>query len=156
MMEALRKRLKRIGIFALLAIIAMQLANPSHQNPPVLAGHDLFATNKPPSNIAALLRNSCYDCHSFETKWPWYSYIAPVSWYVARDIKAARANLNFSDWPHDDSGRVRKRWRHIAETVENREMPLDNYTLIHRDAALDDQQRAEIVKWAKGQADSPK
>jgi hypothetical protein len=149
-----KKRLKRIGVLGLLAVIALQFTNPAHQNPPVLTGHDLFATNAPPPSIASLLRNSCYDCHSFETKWPWESYVAPVSWLVARDVEAARSNLNFSDWPHNDARRARKRWRHIAEEVEDGEMPLPSYTRMHRQARLDERQRAELVKWAKEQADS--
>jgi hypothetical protein len=102
--------------------------------------------------VAAILKNSCYDCHSFETKWPWYSYVAPVSWYVVRDVDAARASLNFSDWPHDDAGRARKRWRHIADEVENGEMPPPNYTRMHSHARLDVRQREELVKWASEQA----
>jgi hypothetical protein len=149
----MKKRLKIIGVLVLLAIIALQLTNPSHQNPPVLAGHDLLASNAPPPAIAAYLKNSCYDCHSFETKWPWYSYVAPVSWLVARDVNAARGNLNFSDWPHDDPGRARKRWRHIAEVVENAEMPPSNFTSMHAESRLDEKQRAELAKWAKGEAD---
>jgi hypothetical protein len=156
MMVAMKKWLKRIGGMVVLAVIALQFANPSHQNPPVLPGHDLLASNAPPPSVAALLRNSCYDCHSFETKWPWYSYVAPVSWYLARDVKAARSNLNFSDWPHDDAARAHKRWRHIAEAVENGEMPLPSFTWIHRQARLDERQRAELVKWAQEQADSTK
>jgi hypothetical protein len=149
----MKKRLKMIGVLGLLAVIALQFANPSHQNPPVLPGHDLFATNAPPASVAVLLRNSCYDCHSFETRWPWYSYVAPLSWYVARDVNAARSNLNFSDWPHDDAGRARKRWRHIADDVESGEMPLPKFTWMHHQARLDDRQRAELVKWAQEQAD---
>ena len=143
-----------IGVLGLLAVMALQFTNPSHQNPLVLSGHDLFATNAPPPSVAALLRNSCYDCHSFETKWPWYSYVAPVSWFVARDVSAARSKLNFSDWPHQDPGRARKRWRHIADEVENSEMPLPGYTQMHPQARLDERQRAALVKWAREQADS--
>ncbi len=150
----MKKRLKAIGDFGLLAVISMQYTNPSHQNPPVVTGRDLFAANAPPPSVAALLRNSCYDCHSFETKWPFESYVAPVSWLVARDVEAARSSLNFSDWPHNDAGRARKRWRHIAEEIENGEMPLPSYTRMHRRARLDERQRAELVKWAKERADS--
>ncbi len=150
----MKKRLTTIGVLGLLAVIALQFTNPSHQNPPVLPGHDLFAANAPPPSVAALLRNSCYDCHSFETKWPWESYVAPVSWLVARDVEAARSNLNFSDWPHNDARRARKRWRHIAEEVEDGEMPIPSYTWMHRHARLDQRQRVELVKWAKEQADS--
>jgi hypothetical protein len=150
----MKKRLTTIGVLGLLAVIPLQFTNPSHQNPPVLPGHDLFATNAPPRSVAALLRNSCYDCHSFETKWPWESYVAPVSWLVARDVESARSNLNFSDWPHNDARRARKRWRHIAQEVEDGEMPLPSYTRMHRQARLDERQRAELVKWAKERADS--
>ena len=150
----MKKRLKTIRVLGLLAVIALQFTNPSHQNPPVLTGHDLLATNAPPPSITALLRNSCYDCHSFETKWPWESYVAPVSWLVARDVEAARSKLNFSDWPHNDAGRARKRWRRIAQEVEDGEMPLPSYTRMHRQARLNERQRAELVKWAKERADS--
>jgi hypothetical protein len=148
----MKKRLRIIGAIVLLAFMALQLANPTHENPPVASGHDLLASNAPPPAVAALLKNACYDCHSFETKWPWYSYVAPVSWYVARDVNAARASLNFSDWPHDDAQRVRKRWRHIAEEVQNEEMPLPYYTRMHPQARLDAAQRTELVKWASEQA----
>ena len=147
----MKKRLKQIGGLGVLAIIALQFANPPHQNPPVLPGHDVLAANTPPPSIAAILKNSCYDCHSFETKWPWYSYIAPVSWYVARDVNAARGSLNFSDWPHDDARRVRKRWRHIADEVQNGEMPPPNYVWMHRQARLGAEQRAELVNWVEKQ-----
>jgi hypothetical protein len=147
----MKKRLKRIGYFGLFAFIALQFANPPHQNPSVVPGQDLLTGNTTAPSIAALLRNSCYDCHSFETKWPWYSYIAPLSWSMARDVNAARASLNFSDWPHDDARRARKRWRHIADEVQNGEMPLPAYTWLHRQARLNPQQRAELIKWAEEQ-----
>jgi hypothetical protein len=149
----MKKRLKWIGGIGGLAVIALQFTNAPHLNPPVVPGHDILASNAPPQTVTALLKNACYDCHSFESKWPWYSYVAPVSWFVTRDVDAARSNLNFSDWPHDDAGRARKRWRHIAEAVENGEMPLRSYAWIHREARLDEAQRAELVKWAKDQAD---
>jgi hypothetical protein len=146
------KRLGWIGGLGASVLIALQFANPPHQNPPVPPGHDVMAGHPPPPSVAALLKNCCYDCHSFETHWPWYSYVAPVSWYVVRDVNAARASLNFSDWPQEDAGRARKRWRHIAEAVQNGEMPLPNYARMHRQARLDERQRAELVQWASEQA----
>jgi hypothetical protein len=140
-----------LGLGAL-ALIALQFANPPRQNPPVLPGHDVMAGNALPPALAAALKNACYDCHSFETRWPWYSCIAPVSWYVARDVNAARASLNFSDWPRDDAGRARKRWRHIAGQVQNGEMPPRSYTWMHRQARLNARQRGELIKWAEEQS----
>jgi hypothetical protein len=150
---AMTKWFKWMGSLGMLAVLALQFTNPSHQNPPVEPGHDLLASNPPPASVVALLKNSCYDCHSFETKWFWYSYVAPVSWYIVRDVNAARAGLNFSDWPQDDPRRARKRWRHIADEVENGEMPLPSYTWMHGQKRLDERQRAELVKWAQEQAD---
>jgi len=147
----MNKWLKRIGGFSVLAFGALQLANPPHDNPPVEAGHDAMAVDPPPAAIAQALKDSCYDCHSFETKWPWYSYIAPVSWSVANDVKAARAALNFSEWPHDDARRARKRWRRIGEEVQDGEMPVRSYTWIHPRARLDEKQRAELINWAQDQ-----
>jgi hypothetical protein len=148
----MRKRLKGFGVICLLAFIALQLTNPPHENPPRVPGHDILASNAPPPSVAAMLKNSCYDCHSSETTWPWYSYIAPFSWYLVRDVNAARASLNFSDWPQDDPTRIRKRWRRIADAVQAGEMPLPSYTRIHTQKRLNDQQRDELVKWAQGQS----
>jgi hypothetical protein len=146
------KRVKGFGGICLLAAIALQFTNPPHPNPPIVHGHDVLASTAPPPAVAAMLKNSCYDCHSYETKWRWYSYVAPFSWYVARDVSAGRASLNFSDWPQDDPRRVRKRWKHIAEQVDDGEMPLPSYTRIHHQARLDERQRAELVKWAQEQS----
>jgi hypothetical protein len=142
-----------MGGIILLAAIALQFTNPSHQNPPIVPGHDALASAAPPPAVAAMLKDACYNCHSFETKWPWYSYVAPLSWYVARDVNAGRGALNFSDWPQDDPKRARKRWRHVADEVESGEMPLPIYTRIHRQARLDEQQRADLVNWAQAQSE---
>jgi hypothetical protein len=145
----MRKWLKWIGIGALIGAIALQFTNPPHVNPQVVPGHDLLATNAPPPQISALLKNACYNCHSSETKWPWYSYVAPISWLVVRDVNDARESMNFSDWPHDSPQRVRKKWKRVAEAVDANEMPLPKYTLIHRASRLTAEQRKELVEWAE-------
>jgi hypothetical protein len=138
---------------AVLAFAALQLTNPPRTNPPVAPGRDLLATNAPPSEIAALLRNACYDCHSDESKWPWYSRIAPMSWAVAGHVKDGRERLNFSDWPHDDPQRARKKWNRISEEVGYGDMPLPSYTWIHAEARLTAGQREQIVNWAEQEAE---
>jgi len=150
---AMKKRMRWTGGIIAIAIIALQFFNPPHENPSVKRENDLMAAHPPPPAVAALLKNSCYDCHSSETKWPWYSYIAPVSWYIVRDVNAGRAVLNFSDWPQDDPKRVRKRWRHIGDEVEGGEMPPANYTRIHRQTLPSEQQRADLAKWVKEQTE---
>jgi len=150
----MRKWLKWIGAVAVLGFAALQFTNPPRTNPAITAGHDLMATNPPPPEVAALLRNACYDCHSSETHWPWYSYVAPMSWKVVRDVNDARDTMNFSDWPNDDPHRARRRWRRIAEAVEANEMPLSKYTFIHRASRLTAEQRKKLVDWAQQQSET--
>jgi hypothetical protein len=135
-----------------LLFVALQLTNPAHTNPPVLGGHDLLATHPPPPPIAALLKRSCYDCHSYETRWPWYSYVAPFSWPLAAHVNDARARLNFSDWPHGDPARARKKWNRVADAVEAGEMPLPQYVWFHHQARLDAAQRQQLIDWAGQEA----
>jgi Haem-binding domain len=145
----MKKMFKWAAVAVILGMAALQLTNPRLTNPPVLPGHDVMATNPPPPEIAAILKSSCYNCHSFETQWPWYSNIAPFSWRIAFHVENGRAALNFSKWPHDNPLWVRKRWRHIADAVEEGEMPLPSYVLIHPAARLTDQDRARLVQWAR-------
>jgi hypothetical protein len=135
------------GAFALL-----QLANPPRTNPPVIPGHDLMATNPPPPAIAAMLHAACYDCHSDETKWPWYSRVAPVSMLVAGDVKGGRERMNFSDWPHDLPARAAKRLERISEEVGYKDMPPPKYTLLHPEARLTPAQRDQLINWADQEA----
>ncbi len=149
----MRKWLRWIGGAALLGAIALQFTNPRHLNPGVVPGHDVLATNAPPSEVAALLKNGCYDCLSSETKWPWYSYIAPISWSLVGHVNDAREMLNFSEWPHDDPHKARKKWKRIADAVDANEMPLPSYVLIHRESRLNADQRKQLIEWAELEAE---
>ena len=106
-------------------------------------GGDISANNPPPPQIAALLHAACYDCHSDETRWPWYSHIAPASWLVVSDVNEGRRHLNLSDWPKD-SVRAAKKMERMSEELDYKEMPPAKYTIIHADARLTDDQRKAI------------
>ncbi|MGD0745731.1 MAG: heme-binding domain-containing protein, partial [Verrucomicrobiota bacterium] len=114
----MKKKLKWV-FGALVAVFALlQLTNPARTNPPIVPGHDVSATNAPPPPIAALLHAACYDCHSYETKWPWYSRVAPVSWLIASDVNGGRKHMNFSDWPRDHPDWLVRRWENISEKLD--------------------------------------
>jgi hypothetical protein len=147
-----KKSLKWILALATGAFATLQLANPSLTNPPVVPGHDLLSTNPPPPEISGMLRSACYDCHSNETRWPWYSHVAPVSWWLKSHVVDARERLNFSEWPHDDAQRAGKKWSRVSDSVGNGEMPLPSYTKIHKDARLTDDQRKKLADWADTEA----
>jgi Haem-binding domain len=94
----------------------------------------------PTESAEALARTSCYDCHSNETDWPVYAYVAPFSWFVISDVDNGREKLNFSEWD-DDAGKADD----AAEEIAEDSMPPSQYTLIHRDAQLSDDERQELI-----------
>lgn len=107
----------------------------SHPNPPVVRDAPW-----PDEQAAAIARESCYSCHSNETDWPPYSYVAPMSWLVRKDVEAGRDELNFSTWP-DDDGELDD----AVEQVEEHEMPPSRYTRLHPGASLTDDERRQLV-----------
>lgn len=125
--------------------IALQFTNPSRTNPPVV--QDFLAAENPPPPIAVMFRGACYDCHSFETKWPWYSHIAPVSWLIASDVQGGRLHLNFSNWPAADPERAAKRLANASEELGYNEMPPAKYQAIHPEARLTANQRQQLIQW---------
>jgi hypothetical protein len=146
----LKRKLKWIFVALVAGFALLQLTNPTRTNPTVIS--DLMATNVPPPKVAAMLHAACYDCHSSETRWPWYSRVAPMSWLIANDVKEGRENLNLSDWPNDNPMRAAKRLENMSDEVGSGEMPLKKYTKIHTDARLTESQRKELTDWLDAEA----
>ena len=146
----MKKILKWIFVALVVAFGLLQLTNPPRTNPPVVS--DLMAKNAPPPQVAAMLHAACYDCHSSETKWPWYSRVAPMSWLIANDVNDGRKNLNLSDWPNDNPTRAAKRLEDMSEEIGYGEMPPKKYTAIHTDARLTPSQLKELTDWLDSEA----
>ncbi|MCZ6781905.1 MAG: heme-binding domain-containing protein, partial [Proteobacteria bacterium] len=109
---------KTIAIAGFAVLVVAQLIPLTRDNPPV-------ETEAPASaELRELLRRSCYDCHSHETRWPWYAHLAPVSWLVVYDVHEAREHLNFSAWNRYDRVEQREKIEEVWEEVEEGEMPL--------------------------------
>jgi len=119
----------------------MQLIPLERSNPPVTAEVDA------PDGVKAVLQRACYDCHSHQTTWPWYAYVAPVSFLIAHDVEHARKHLNFSTWDRYSPEKARKKIDEILEVVEEDEMPLYYYVWLHSEARLSPADRAEIESW---------
>jgi hypothetical protein len=134
------------GLIGILVFI--QFIPADRSNPPVSA--DLSATPE----VKEILKNSCYDCHSNETVWPWYSHVAPVSWLITGDVKDGRRHLNFSEWENLSKSDKAKTLSEIREEVEEGEMPLPIYTFMHSDADLTEDQISIIAEWTKTIPDS--
>jgi hypothetical protein len=150
LLNCMKRKLKWILSACAVVFALLQFTNPARTNPPVVS--DLMAKNAPPTHVAAMLHAACYDCHSSETKWPWYSHIAPVSWLIASDVNGGRDHLNLSDWPNDDPMHAAKRLEDMSEKIGYGEMPPGKYTAIHADARLTEGQRKELTDWMDAEA----
>jgi len=113
-------------------------------NPPVTGG--LTA----PGPVQAVLRRACFDCHSNETRWPWYAHVAPVGWLMVEHVHDGRAALNFSHWSELAPERQTRARRRTWSEVEEGKMPLRSYLWMHRDARLAVADRARLQAWAVG------
>lgn len=138
-----------LGILALLVII--QLFRIDKKQPAVNRPDDFIAMTNAPAEVASLLKTACYDCHSDESVFPWYSNIAPVSWWLKHHIDEGRYHLNFSTWGTYAGKKKDHKLEECVEMTEEKEMPLDSYTWIHKDAKLSDQQRKLLTDWFNSQ-----
>lgn len=132
----------RILLILFLLAALIQLVPVNRKNPPVT--QDIAA----PPPVAAILRTSCYDCHSNETRWPLYSYIAPVSWFIADDVKKGRMVMNFSRWNAYSKAEQESYRSRCYAMVSEGLMPLPDYLRIHRDARLDSLKVGMLRRWS--------
>ena len=139
----MRRKLKIAGWVLLALFVAIQLVPVDRSNPPVTA--DLDA----PAEVESVLRTACYDCHSYETSWPWYGYVAPVSWLVAHDVEEAREELCFSEWGRLDPREQADLREEMWEEIDEGEMPLGQYVLLHPEARLTDEQKRLLHDWCR-------
>ena len=137
------KRGVNVALGVVVVLVVMQLVRPTRENPAVTG--DLVT----PPDVKSVLKKACYDCHSNETVWPWYSNVAPVSWLVARDVNEGRKHLNFSVWESYEQKRKDKKLEEIGEEVSEGEMPMAIYVPLHPEAKLSDAEKKLLVDWAK-------
>ena len=107
-----------------------------------------------PKNVEAIVRTSCYDCHSNNTNYPWYSNVAPVGFFMEHHIKEAKEDLNFSEWGNYSKRKQENKLDRIVKQIKSDEMPLASYTLIHKNARLTTVQKKEVMDWISKIKDS--
>jgi len=110
---------------------------------------DMIELLSPPTLVSAALRRGCYDCHSHETSWPWYSAIAPSSFFVARHVEEAREHLNFSKWAQYTGPAALHKLKEAVEEVEEGEMPLPSYLLLHSGGRWTEDELAAFEAWVE-------
>lgn len=140
--------MKKILFFSLTVFLLLQFYQPARNadNGQVLPIHIAKVYNMP-TKVQQILQNSCYDCHSNNTHYPWYSTLQPLRFLMEYHIKTGKENLNFSEWGNYSKRRQESKLDRIAKQIESNEMPLASYTLIHQKAKLSEQQKQEVITW---------
>jgi len=152
-----KKWLKSIGLFLLAVFIIIQFFQPDKNNQGYDMTNDISKVVTVPDSVHNLLKTACYDCHSNHTNYPWYANIQPVGWWLKDHIDEGKGQLNFQEFalveprPNSEYNTKEKRQDHkleeVAEMVETKEMPLESYTYIHKEAILSEAQSKMLMDW---------
>jgi hypothetical protein len=129
------------------ALVAIQLVPTARAENPVVE-EEVVA----PAEVMDVLRRSCYDCHSNETRWPWYTAVAPAKWLVHHDVLEGREHLNFSTWNRYDAEERAEKLEELVEEVDEGKMPPWFYTPLHPGSGISEADRAVLAGWARQQA----
>lgn len=137
-----------IGILALLLII--QFIRPTKNLGSAEGPNDITHYAQVPDSVMTILKVSCYDCHSNHTNYLWYHEIMPIGWFLNNHVVDGKKHLNFSEFTTYNDKKKDRKFKQTAEEVEEHEMPLSSYTIIHKDAILNEAQIKLVTTWAEG------
>lgn len=145
----------RIIWFTLIALVIIIQFIPSGRPRTIEANPDDLLVNNPmPDSVTRLLKAACYDCHSNQSRYPWYAYVAPVSWLVSRDVRIGREQFNFSHWETYSKMDQAKILGEMADEIESGTMPMPIYVLMHPDAKLSAAERDKLIWWTDEYSES--
>src|SRR5699024_10308874 len=148
------KILKIIVLVLLVAFVGIQFIPTDLNQSDLVPKTDFLVVNNTPEDIGKLLEVSCYDCHSNNTKYPWYNKIQPVAWFLEDHIKDGKKELNFSEWDEYSNRRKNSKLKSIISQIRDDEMPLFSYPLLHRDAVYSDSEKELVMEYMRKIKDS--
>jgi hypothetical protein len=140
---------KNIAIFLVLFFLLIQSFRIDKTTLPVDPATDFIALTSANAEVTNTLKIACYDCHSNQPSFPWYTNIAPVSWWIKHHIDEGSHHLNFSIWGTYSEKKKNHKLEECIEMVEEGEMPMESYTLMHKEAKLTDAQKLQLVEFFK-------
>ena len=143
------KILKTLGVTLLIAFIIAQFFGPERNNGDIKSVNAFLADTKPPAEVKEILLNTCFDCHSDHTRYPWYDKITPVNYWLAEHVNDGKKHFNVSKWNDYSDKKKDHKLDELAEEVEEKEMPLPSYTWTHGDADLSPEQIEAVETWVK-------
>ncbi|HEV8539405.1 MAG TPA: heme-binding domain-containing protein [Bacteroidota bacterium] len=150
------KILKRIVMSLAGLLVVIQFIRPEKNVPDGSPLNDIGGKFTVPEDVVVVLRTSCYDCHSNETRYPWYAEIQPVGWWLNDHIHDAKEELNFSEFANYRPRRQYRKFEEITDQVKEGEMPLPSYLILHNDAKLSPAHKERLTGWANSMRDSLK
>ncbi|NQX81620.1 MAG: heme-binding domain-containing protein [Flavobacteriaceae bacterium] len=141
------KAKKKIIVAVVLILIAIQFVPVKENISDIIPSTDMLKMLDAPENVATIFKESCYNCHSNNTNYPWYSQISPVSLFVDHHIAEGKDELDFSDFGNYSTKRKSKKLREIVEEIEDDKMPLTSYLVMHGEAKLSEEEKTIIIDW---------
>lgn len=148
------KILKIIVLVLLVAFVGIQFIPTERNQSDLVPKTDFLVVNNTPEDIGKLLEVSCYDCHSNNTKYPWYNKVQPVAWFLEDHIKDGKKELNFSEWDEYSNRRKNSKLKSIISQIRDDEMPLFSYTIMHRNAVFSDSEKELVMEYMRKIKDS--
>ena len=136
-----------LAVLVVAIVLVIQVIPVERNVSTVPPGQSFEKTEKVPANVAAILKVSCYDCHSNNTRYPWYSVLQPGAWFMARHIKKGKEELNFDEFNNYSKRRKKAKIRSIISQIEKEEMPLKSYLLLHPDAGLTPNKKKVLLQF---------
>ncbi|WP_072401827.1 heme-binding domain-containing protein [Flaviramulus basaltis] len=143
------KIIKRILWALLIVFIVAQFFGPEKNEGELASIQPFLAETNPPEDVKIILEETCYDCHSDHTRYPWYNKITPVNYWLAEHVEDGKKHFNLSNWEGSSVKRKDHKFDELIEMVEDKEMPLESYTWTHSEAKLSDAQIKSVIDWAK-------
>lgn len=151
-----RARVKAVIVALTVFLVVIQIFQPRRTNPPAVPSKSLTAHVRVPEDVHSALMRACGDCHSNQTRWPWYSQIAPLSWVITDDVNEGRRHMNFEDWEALESPKqANDRLIDICEEVKKKGMPPFSYRLVHEDSRLKTQEISSLCSWSESFRTNP-
>ena len=148
-------KLKKIISWVLLGLlVGIQFVPTKPNRNEVVPKSDFMLVNEVPNNIKSVLQESCYDCHSNNTRYPWYNHIQPIAWLLENHISEGKSELNFNEWGNYSWRKKRSKLNSIKDQIRDDEMPLWSYTLMHKEAVLSESEKTTVIYYMQNLQDN--
>lgn len=141
---------RKIYIAILVVLVLIQFIRPGRNQSTATSANDISARYAVPADVKQILDKACYDCHSNNTEYPWYSNIQPVGWWLQWHVNEGKHELNFNEFLSYPAKKQDHKMEEVMETVKKGEMPMNSYTWMHGEAKLTDQEKQTLINWASG------